>query len=263
MRKLKGFTGLVVLSACLVSATSAGADVVSDWNAQILLYSNIGNAALVPPIPVGRPGPPGLLDIALAHVAIHDAVQAIEGEFQPYSLLGLEQVGRRIVCRGGRRSCPEDAGLALLRAAVAAGRFLHRLSDQQWHRPTQSGNRRRRGSSGSDLREALPSDQHPVHAVLWKSRHRSVAFCTANGGSDPDRHPALHPESGIAVPARAASPDDQHQICAGVRRGQSTRQRCLTSQCDHRSRALLVGELHHAVERGDAANCQRERTDDR
>ena len=93
MRKLKGFTGLVVLSACLVSATSAGADVVSDWTAQILLYSNIGNAALVPPIPVGRPGPPGLLDIALAHVAIHDAVQAIEGEFQPYSYSDSSKLG--------------------------------------------------------------------------------------------------------------------------------------------------------------------------
>ena len=93
MRKLKGFTGLVVLSACLVSATSAGADVVTDWNAQILLYSNVGNAALVPPIPVGRPGPPGLLDIALAHVAIHDAVQAIEGKFQPYSYSDSSKLG--------------------------------------------------------------------------------------------------------------------------------------------------------------------------
>jgi len=84
MRKAQTFAGLVVLNACLVWAMPARADVVSDWNAQILLYSNIGNATLVPPIPAGRPGPPGLLDIALAHVAIHDAVQAIEREFRPY-----------------------------------------------------------------------------------------------------------------------------------------------------------------------------------
>lgn len=84
MRRLQRLTGLVVLSACLVGAPPAWGDVVSDWNAQILLYSNTGNATLVPPIPAGRPGAPGLLDIALAHVAIHDAVQAIEREFRPY-----------------------------------------------------------------------------------------------------------------------------------------------------------------------------------
>jgi len=84
MRKAQTFAGLVVLCAYLVWAMPARADIVSDWNAQILLYVNIGDATLMPPIPVGRPGPPGLLDIALAHVAIHDAVQAIEREFQPY-----------------------------------------------------------------------------------------------------------------------------------------------------------------------------------
>jgi hypothetical protein len=84
MRKAQTIARLVVLSVCLFWAVPARADVVSDWNAQILLYSNIGNATLVPPIPVGRPGPPGLLDIALAHLAIHDAVQAIERDFRPY-----------------------------------------------------------------------------------------------------------------------------------------------------------------------------------
>jgi hypothetical protein len=34
--------------------------------------------------PNGRPGPPGLLDLALMHLAMHDAVQAIEGKYQPY-----------------------------------------------------------------------------------------------------------------------------------------------------------------------------------
>jgi hypothetical protein len=82
MRNLRKLPYLVTVF--LVWASSARADVVSDWNAQIVLYSNVGNAALAPPIPVGRPGPPGLLDIALAHLAIHDAVQAIEGDFQPY-----------------------------------------------------------------------------------------------------------------------------------------------------------------------------------
>ncbi|HEY0788721.1 MAG TPA: vanadium-dependent haloperoxidase [Thermoanaerobaculia bacterium] len=32
----------------------------------------------------GRPGPPGLLDAAIVHAAMHDAVQAIEGDYEPY-----------------------------------------------------------------------------------------------------------------------------------------------------------------------------------
>jgi hypothetical protein len=49
-----------------------------------MLYVSVGDPSVVPPIPVGRGGPAGSLDIALVHVAIHDAVQAIEGRFQPY-----------------------------------------------------------------------------------------------------------------------------------------------------------------------------------
>jgi hypothetical protein len=82
MTKLRGITALVVCSG-LFWAAPARADVVSDWNAVILQYVG-GNAAAVPPIPTGRGGPPGLFDIALAHLAMHDAVQAIEGTYQPY-----------------------------------------------------------------------------------------------------------------------------------------------------------------------------------
>ena len=82
MEKLRSLTGLVVCF-CLVWAAPARADVVGDWNAITLLY--VGGGPGTPPNPpAGRAGPPGLLDIALVHLAIHDAVQAIEGRFQPY-----------------------------------------------------------------------------------------------------------------------------------------------------------------------------------
>jgi hypothetical protein len=82
MSKLRSFTGLAVC-ACLCWAAPARADVVTDWNAITLLY--VGGGPGTPPSPpAGRAGPPGLLDIALVHLAIHDAVQAIEGRFQPY-----------------------------------------------------------------------------------------------------------------------------------------------------------------------------------
>ena len=50
------------------------ADAVTDWN------------AIAVPAVAGRtcPGPIGIVDLALVHAAVHDAVQAIEGRFQPY-----------------------------------------------------------------------------------------------------------------------------------------------------------------------------------
>ena len=101
MTKLRNVTGLVVL-VCLGWAAPAHADVVSDWNQVIVLY--VGGGPGTPPNPpVGRAGPPGLLDIALVHLAIHDAVQAIEGRFQPYYY-----------------SDPTTLGVGSLEAAVAA-----------------------------------------------------------------------------------------------------------------------------------------------
>ena len=55
-------------------ATSVKADAVSDWNA----------IAVQATVTAARPGPSGVLDIAMVHAAIYDAVQAIEGEYQPY-----------------------------------------------------------------------------------------------------------------------------------------------------------------------------------
>ena len=83
MTKPRPFTGLVV-AACLSWAVAARADVVSDWNAITIQIVSIGDPTAMPAIPAARGGPPGLFDIALVHLAIHDAVQAIEGRYQPY-----------------------------------------------------------------------------------------------------------------------------------------------------------------------------------
>jgi len=61
----------------LLCAAPAQADPVSDWNA-------IAVAAAT----AGRPGPPGLMDLAVMHAAMHDAVQAIQGRFQPFHYAG-------------------------------------------------------------------------------------------------------------------------------------------------------------------------------
>ena len=71
-----------VFAACVLLgwASPGQANVVSDWNA--LAVQCIATAT-----PPARGGPPGLLDLALVHVAIHDAVQAIKHDFEPYSAM--------------------------------------------------------------------------------------------------------------------------------------------------------------------------------
>ena len=68
---MKRVAGLI-LCGLLSGAGPACADAVVDWN-QITVDA----------VTVGRPGPIGLVDIALVQVAVHDAVQAIERRVEP------------------------------------------------------------------------------------------------------------------------------------------------------------------------------------
>src|SRR5688572_23378708 len=105
----------LVACACLSWAAPVQADAVTDWNAIAAVYVITGSPG-PPVIPVGRAGPPALLDMALIHVAIHDAVQAIEGRFEPYHY-----------------SDPTKLGIGSPSAAVAAAahRVLVRLYPSQ------------------------------------------------------------------------------------------------------------------------------------
>ncbi len=66
----------VVLLVAVGLVTTAKADAVSDWNA-IAQQAAVSAGAL-------RPGPSGVIDIAMVHAAIYDAVQAIERDYEPY-----------------------------------------------------------------------------------------------------------------------------------------------------------------------------------
>jgi hypothetical protein len=68
-----GRVAALVLCLSVGAAVPASADAVTDWN-DITLTA----------VTAGRPGPHGLLDIALVHAAIHDAVQSFEHRFAPY-----------------------------------------------------------------------------------------------------------------------------------------------------------------------------------
>ena len=72
--KLNSSRYLAMLSILLVLPMTVSADVVTDWNA-IAVQATITGA---------RPGPSGVVDIAMVHAAIYDAVQAIERRYQPY-----------------------------------------------------------------------------------------------------------------------------------------------------------------------------------
>jgi hypothetical protein len=68
-------SAVLIVFACLILAVPARADVVTDWNA---------TAAQIA-IPA-RPGPSSILDLAMVHAAMHDAIQAYDGRFEPYAV---------------------------------------------------------------------------------------------------------------------------------------------------------------------------------
>jgi hypothetical protein len=75
--RLQKLTGLSA-SLCLGFALTARADVVTDWNAIAVQTILAG----------GRPaGGSPFLDIATVHLAVHDAVAAIDGQFRPYHVV--------------------------------------------------------------------------------------------------------------------------------------------------------------------------------
>lgn len=65
--------GALILSGSIGWTAPVAADAVTDWN-EITMNA----------VTLGRPGPPGTLDMALVQVAVHDAVQAIDRRFEPY-----------------------------------------------------------------------------------------------------------------------------------------------------------------------------------
>ena len=73
MRVLVGV--LVLLTVTFGATNMAKADVVTDWN-----FLTVGYVST----PGTRPGPTWVQDVAIVQLAVYDAVQAIEGDYQPY-----------------------------------------------------------------------------------------------------------------------------------------------------------------------------------
>ena len=57
------------------TAAPVMADVVTDWNEKTVVYVNAA----------GRPAPAWILDLAMVHIAMHDAIQAYQHRFETYN----------------------------------------------------------------------------------------------------------------------------------------------------------------------------------
>ena len=77
MTGLRRLTGLIIGSCLMWAAAPAAADPITELN--VIAADTIFAG--------GRPaGASPLLDFAMVHAAIHDAVQAYEKRFQPYAI---------------------------------------------------------------------------------------------------------------------------------------------------------------------------------
>ena len=73
---LRTCAAILAVAFIFAAPTIVRADAVGDWNA-IAVQATITGA---------RPGPTGILDIAVVQAAVYDAVQAIEGQYRPYAV---------------------------------------------------------------------------------------------------------------------------------------------------------------------------------
>jgi hypothetical protein len=76
MRRASGLAGWL-LCGVLCWTSPAVADVVVDWNSTA--SQAVGAAG------TARPGPSGLIDMAMVQLAVHDAMQAYQGRFESYA----------------------------------------------------------------------------------------------------------------------------------------------------------------------------------
>jgi len=76
MRTHSVIAAIATILALTGFSVAVRADAVADWNLIAQQATITAGSA--------RPGPTGVLDVAMVHAAIYDAVQAIEGKYQPY-----------------------------------------------------------------------------------------------------------------------------------------------------------------------------------
>jgi hypothetical protein len=79
---VQSFSAIFALSILLAAPVMSRADAITHWN-EITVSATLGGN---PQVEAPRPGPSNLLDIAMVQIAMYDAVQAIERDYQPYCM---------------------------------------------------------------------------------------------------------------------------------------------------------------------------------
>jgi hypothetical protein len=115
---------LFVIASCAALATSARADAVTDWD--IIAFNAVEDS--------GKTGPATACDIAMAHVAMHDALNAIDRRYNPYAYEAVAPRGASpdaaiaaaahgvLVARIPNQKASLDAALASALAAIPDGK---------------------------------------------------------------------------------------------------------------------------------------------
>jgi hypothetical protein len=162
MMKLKPRAGLALCALSIWTAT-ASADAVTDWN-------EITMAAVT----ASQPGPVGRLDVALVHVAIHDAVQAIEKRYEPYHVAIPGAKGSRSAAVAAAAHdvlagiYPEPEKVAVLDATYDDYLARHGLANDpglEVGRKAAAGILPLRGNARKPLSERYPTDYEGLKAL--------------------------------------------------------------------------------------------------
>ena len=177
MTGLRRLTGLIV-GSCLMWAAPAAADPITELN--VIAADTIFAG--------GRPaGAPPLLDFAMVHVAIHDAVQAYEKRFQPYALHIRDASGSRVAA-AARAARDVLVNRFPLQAALIHSKYLLFLTN---HGLTEADEGRvvgeaaalaiiaRRANDGSYPTPPPPPDLGGTGAGQWRPTPPALAAFSA------------------------------------------------------------------------------------
>jgi hypothetical protein len=80
--KVQTFSAIFAFTILLLAPVISRADAITHWN-EITVTATLGGQPQIEP---ARPGPSNVLDIAMVHLAMYDAVQAIERNYRPYCM---------------------------------------------------------------------------------------------------------------------------------------------------------------------------------
>ncbi len=214
---------LIALLGALATSgwAPAHAGVVTDWNAITLVcvQGPVPPGAFLP----GRGGPPGLLDIALVHAAVHDAVQANQGRFEAYE---YENPALRGV--GSPEAAAAAAAYGVLVGLYGANHpCLATVTNPAVTYAGDPGLQAGNEAAAALLLLHRPRVRTTVGPLPGRYRPRRVASDSAGKCAGcvpvPDGDRALCAQQEFAVPPAAPAAAVERRLCPPVQRGQELR----------------------------------------